>query len=129
MRFQVGPFTYSVRRVSGYIEFNGQRLLGLADHEQHELLISDRVNLTQQVQVLGHEIMEAWIYQHGAPRDKESACDLFGTALTAFTMDLMRVMGMEMLFDHRVTPEGHGEAKPREQPTASSSTRPRRRRP
>lgn len=91
MNCRVGPFDYRVRFVDGYIRFEGDDCLGLCDNDRHELLVSDRVGPAQQLQVLCHEYMEAWLYHFGRnPRDKEDWCDLFGLAMTQFVMDLAR---------------------------------------
>jgi len=83
MQLRVGPFTYRVRLVAGYIDHGGQRCLGLCDNEQGELLISDRAGPRQRLQILGHEYMEAWLYHFGGQQPgKEDYCDLLGLALT-----------------------------------------------
>jgi hypothetical protein len=101
MNFRVGPYLYRVRSVEGYIEHEGESCLGLCDNERHELLISDQASETQQVQVLCHEYIEAWLYHFGQklPRlkeqDKEAYCDLFGLAMTQFVLDLMHTLRVE----------------------------------
>jgi len=88
MRLRVGPFTYQVRWLAGYIEYAGERCLGLCDNEQHALLISDRASPMQQLQVLCHEYMEAWVYHFAGERpSKEDYCDLFGLAMAQLIAD------------------------------------------
>ncbi len=88
MDFKVGPYIYRVTMARGYLELDGQRCLGLCDHEQHALEVSDQCSPAQRVQVICHEYMEAWLYHFGhAGMDKEAYCDLFGLAMTQFAMD------------------------------------------
>jgi hypothetical protein len=97
MNFRVGPFVYRVVRVAGYIEHGGELCLGLCDNERHELRISDQASEAQQVQIICHEYMEAWLF-HFAPhlagdvQAKEQWCDLFGLAMTQFVLDLVRTL-------------------------------------
>lgn len=91
MILRVGPFLYRVRFVDGYIEHEGEKCLGLCDNDAHELLVSTTTHEAQQIQVICHEYMEAWLYHFGANiRDKEDYCDLFGMAMTQFVLDLTR---------------------------------------
>lgn len=93
MEFRVGPYVYTVRQVAGYIDHEGESCLGLCDNHRHELLISDQASPAQQLQVLCHEFMEAWVYHFGANlSDKEDYCDLFGLAMTQFVLDLVADM-------------------------------------
>ena len=88
MDFKVGPYTYRVTMARGYLGLDGQRCLGLCDHERHLLEVSDQCSPAQRVQVICHEYMEAWLYHFGhAGMDKEAYCDLFGLAMTQFAMD------------------------------------------
>ncbi len=96
MLLKVGPFVYRVVLVAGYIEHDGEDCLGLCDNETHELFISDRCSTAQQVQVIAHEYMEAWIYHFGRDgMDKEAWCDLFGLAMTQFVLDLMQTLRLD----------------------------------
>ncbi|MEX0653111.1 MAG: hypothetical protein WD534_14375 [Phycisphaeraceae bacterium] len=91
MILRVGPFLYRVRFVDGYIDHEGEKCLGLCDNDAHELLVSTVVSEAQQIQVISHEYMEAWLYHFGASvTDKEDYCDLFGMAMTQFVLDLTR---------------------------------------
>jgi hypothetical protein len=88
MQLRVGPFIYQVRWVEDYIDYAGQRCLGLCDNEQHELIVSTQTGPMQQVQVLCHEYMEAWVYHFaGEKPTKEDYCDLFGLAMTQLVDD------------------------------------------
>ena len=93
MRLKVGPYIYTVRLVEGAIEHEGDRCLGLCDNERHEILVADVATEVQQVQVICHEYMEAWIYHfasHLADDDaKESFCDLFGVAMAQCMLDFI----------------------------------------
>lgn len=96
MLLKVGPFVYHVRLVAGFIRHEGEDCLGLCDNESHELFVSDRCSPAQQVQVICHEYMEAWIYHFGQDgMDKEAWCDLFGLAMTQFVIDLMQTLRMD----------------------------------
>ena len=104
MILRVGPFNYRVRFVEGYIDHEGQPCLGLCDNDTHELFISTVPGLAQQIQVIGHEYLEAWIYHFGANlKDKEDYCDLFGLALAQFVLDLTHQL-------HRFSQTGAGAA-------------------
>lgn len=102
MHLHVGPFVYQVKTVSGYITYQGQRCLGLCDNDRHELLISDQSSSAQQIQVICHEYMEAWLYHFAqSSLDKEAYCDLFGLAMTQFLIDLAQSLDEAALPDHR----------------------------
>ncbi|MEX2545642.1 MAG: hypothetical protein WD316_11005 [Phycisphaeraceae bacterium] len=89
MLLRVGPFLYRVHFVDGYIDHEGQPCLGLCDNDTHELFISTVPDLAQQLQVIGHEYLEAWIYHFGTGAgDKEAYCDLFGLAMAQLMLDL-----------------------------------------
>ncbi len=96
MMMRVGPYLYRVKRVEGYIWHEGHRCLGLCDNDQHELLVSDVPSQAQQVQVICHEYIEAWLYHFGGALNehvaKEAMCDLFGMAMAQFAMDYMHQM-------------------------------------
>ena len=93
MHLRVGPFIYRVEKVAGYVEFEGEDCLGLCDNDTQVLYVSQRCSTAQQIQVLCHEYMEAWIYNFGQGElDKEAWCDLFGLAMTQFVMDLMQTL-------------------------------------
>ena len=48
-------------------------------------------SFAQQIQIICHEYMEAWLYHFGQPEpDKEAYCDLFGMAMAQFVMDFIR---------------------------------------
>lgn len=109
MILRVGPFLYRVRFVDGYIDHEGERCLGLCDNDAHELLVSTVVSEAQQIQVISHEYMEAWLYHFGANvRDKEDYCDLFGMAMTQFVLDLTRQLQQPV--DGAETPSGDAAA-------------------
>ena len=100
MQLRVGPFCYRVQFVDGYIHHDGQRCLGLCDNDQHVLYVANVVDKAQQIQVLCHEYMEAWLYQFGADLnddhaalDKEQLCDLCGLAMTQFALDWVHQAG------------------------------------
>jgi len=93
MNLRVGPFVYRVRFVEGLIEHEGRQCLGLCDNDAHVILVARHGNEAQQIQVVCHEYMEAWVYHFGqGMTDKEAMCDLFGMAMTQFTLDLMHQM-------------------------------------
>ena len=93
---RVGPYLYCVKYVKGYLWHEGQRCLGLCDNDQHKLLVSDVPSQAQQVQVICHEYIEAWLYHFGGQLNehaqKEMMCDLFGMAMAQFAMDYMQQM-------------------------------------
>ena len=93
MRFRVGPYIYKVELVHGYIEHEGERCLGLCDNETHVLQVSDVAAEAQQIQIICHEYMEAWIYHFGEHLAnlpaKEAFCDLFGMAMAQCMMDFV----------------------------------------
>lgn len=93
MNLRVGPFVYRVQFVEGLIEHEGRQCLGLCDNDAHVILVARHGNEAQQIQVVCHEYMEAWVYHFGqGMTDKEAMCDLFGMAMTQFTLDLMHQM-------------------------------------
>lgn len=93
MNLRVGPFVYRVQFVEGLIEHEGRQCLGLCDNDAHVILVARHGSEAQQVQVVCHEYMEAWVYHFGqGMTDKEAMCDLFGMAMTQFTLDLMHQM-------------------------------------
>lgn len=137
MHLKVGPFVYRVVFVEGFVEHDGAECLGLCDHERHEITISRSVSEAQQIQVIGHEYMEAWVYHFGADladdaAQKERWCDLFGAAMTQFVMDLVRTMREAGATDGWTEPEAEagppaaatGQAPPTRR--AGVSTKPRR---
>ncbi|MEM1027367.1 MAG: hypothetical protein AAGJ38_04725 [Planctomycetota bacterium] len=96
MHLRVGPFVYRVEKVAGYVQHDGEDCLGLCDNDEHVLWLSERCSTAQQIQVLCHEYMEAWLYHFGqGVSDKEDWCDLFGLAMTQFVMDLMQTLRLE----------------------------------
>jgi len=96
MLLRVGPFVYRVEKVAGYVEHEGEDCLGLCDNDEHILWLSERCSTAQQIQVLCHEYMEAWLYHFGqGVSDKEDWCDLFGLAMTQFVVDLMQTLRLE----------------------------------
>ena len=112
MLLRVGPFVYRVEKVAGYIRFDGEECLGLCDNEAQVLYVSRRCSTAQQIQVLCHEYMEAWIYNFGQGElDKEAWCDLFGLAMTQFVMDLMQSLREQgaSLWDDAAVPQERGE--------------------
>lgn len=110
MNLRVGPYLYRVRFVHGYIEHEGQPCLGLCDNDQHELLISDQISEAQQIQVIGHEYMEAWLYHFGQNlKDKEDYCDLFGIAMAQLVMDLVHQMRLDA--SELLKPPANADAK------------------
>ena len=89
MILRVGAFLYRVNFVEGYIDHQGQQCLGLCDNDAHEITDSTVPGLAQQVQVICHEYMEAWLFHFGqGVSDKEDYCDLFGIAMAQFVLDL-----------------------------------------
>ncbi len=98
MIMRVGPFLYRVEFVDDYITHEGQPCLGLCDNDAQVLYVARIGSEAQQIQVLCHEYMEAWMYQFGpdvaepdnrVTIDKEALCDLCGLAMTQFAVDLM----------------------------------------
>lgn len=89
MILRVGPYLYRVNFVPDYIQHEGQPCLGLCDNDQQLITVCQRVSEAEQIQVLCHEYMEAWLYHFGrSTRDKEDYCDLFGMAMAQFITDL-----------------------------------------
>ncbi|MFA9477611.1 hypothetical protein ACERK3_04810 [Phycisphaerales bacterium AB-hyl4] len=108
MILRVGPFLYRVRFVDSYIEHEGEKCLGLCDNDAHELLVSTVVTEAQQIQVISHEYMEAWLFHFGENvADKEDYCDLFGMAMTQFVLDLTRQLQQPATQD---TPDASADA-------------------
>lgn len=89
MILRVGPFLYRVHFVEDELVHEGERCLGLCDNETHDIYVAAGTSFAQQVQIICHEYMEAWLYHfgHGEP-SKEAYCDLFGMAMAQFVMDL-----------------------------------------
>lgn len=118
MILRVGAFLYRVEFVPGYIIHEGERCLGLCDNDAHTIQVSTLTSLAQQVQVICHEYMEAWLYHFGQDmHDKESYCDLFGMAMTQFVLDLTHQLhafatagGAEAQHDDRSIPKDEAPA-------------------
>ena len=106
MMLRVGPFLYRVRFVQRELWLDGERCLGICDNETHEIFVASHLSFAQQVQVICHEYMEAWLYHFGpagggrgrpdepggaagAHGQKEAYCDVFGMAMAQFVMDLI----------------------------------------
>ncbi|MFP4145731.1 MAG: hypothetical protein ACLFV3_11370 [Phycisphaeraceae bacterium] len=107
MHLRVGPYVYRVHFVPGHIRHEGENCLGLCDNEKHEIYVSTEGSLAQQIQVVGHEYMEAWLYHFGQNlADKEDYCDLFGLAMTQFVLDLIR----QLREDAAAAPPGWADA-------------------
>lgn len=68
MILRIGPFLYRVHFVEDTIYHEGERCLGLCDNEKHEIHVATQMSFAQQVQVICHEYMEAWVYHFGQPR-------------------------------------------------------------
>ena len=95
MILRVGPFLYRVHFVEEELVHEGERCLGLCDNETHDIYVAANTSFAQQIQIISHEYMEAWIYHFGQSEpDKEAYCDIFGMAMAQFIMDLVRQ------FDH-----------------------------
>ena len=96
MMLRVGPYLYRVEPVHGYINHQGKKCLGLCDNDRHVLLVSDVATEAQQVQVICHEYIEAWLHHFGREfkrlPGKEALCDLFGLAMTQFALDFIHEM-------------------------------------
>lgn len=94
MQMRVGPFVYRIETVQGYIEHEGNQCLGLCDYDRQILFVSDVGSEAQQVQVLCHEYIEAWLHHFGGNLkdlpEKEQLCDLFGLAMTQFALDFVQ---------------------------------------
>lgn len=89
MILRVGPYLYRVNFIPDYVEHQGTQCLGLCDNDEQVITVSQRVSEAEQIQVLCHEYMEAWLYHFGrSTRDKEDYCDLFGMAMAQFISDL-----------------------------------------
>jgi len=89
MILRVGPYLYRVNFIPDYVEHQGTQCLGLCDNDEQVITVSQRVSEAEQIQVLCHEYMEAWLYHFGrSTRDKEDYCDLFGMAMAQFVTDL-----------------------------------------
>ena len=92
MNLRVGPYVYRVEYVPDYIEHEGRACLGLCDNERHVLYVAAVASEAQQIQVLCHEYMEAWLYHFGPDlpqRAKERLCDVCGLAMTQFALDFV----------------------------------------
>jgi len=90
MQVSVGPLTYRVRLVRGYVFHDGEPCYGLCDHRRRLILISDVLDEVQRVQVFCHELLHAW-WRHcpGRIDDEESVAELVGLAMTRFIMEVI----------------------------------------
>lgn len=99
MNLRIGPYVYRVHQVTGYLMHEGRQCLGLCDNDRHEIFVSDVPSESQQVQVVCHEYMEAWLYHFGQDLvddpAKEAWCDLFGMAMAQFAFDFIRSAAAE----------------------------------
>jgi len=107
MIMRVGPYLYRVQSVHGYIHHKGRKCLGLSDNDRHVLLVSDAASEAQQVQIVCHEYVEAWLHHFGGElKDmpcKEAVCDLMGMAMTQFALDFIRQTQSPDQSDDRAT--------------------------
>ena len=115
MILRVGPYHYRIKLVEGYIVYEGKNCLGLCDNDRHEILVSDIANESQQVQIICHEYMEAWIYHFAdhlaCEPAKEAFCDLFGLAMTQCILDFVSQFRRVQSNDTSVDPcEGPGSS-------------------
>lgn len=117
MNLRVGPYIYRVHQVPGYLEHDGRQCLGLCDNERHEIFVSDVPNESQQVQIVCHEYMEAWMYHFGHDMiehpAKEAMCDLFGMAMAQFAFDFMHAAGNSLPSFANMSPKPSPPAPPR----------------
>ena len=89
MELNIGPFIYRVYLWHGLIEHEGQQCIGLCDHDQRCVLISDTVSDEQRMQVLCHEAWHAWRHHFaGQSKTAEGEADLVGLVLVGLIKDL-----------------------------------------
>jgi len=89
MQFHVGPFVYNAYLVRGHITHQGRQCLGLCQHEERRVLVSDRLDPVEQFQVLCHELWHAWHHRFATDdAGDEPLADLVGIAMTQLATDL-----------------------------------------
>lgn len=77
MKFQVGPWTYTVKITRGALRCAGvdEECAGLFVWRDREILISGKLPVTSRVDVLIHELRHAWREHFGAGLNIEDECN------------------------------------------------------
>lgn len=94
MLIPVGPFSYRVELVQGYLTGPGQRrCLGLTFPDRYLIQVSDVPPAAKRLAVLWHEITHAWKEELDisgqAALDDESIANLIGLAMAAMPVKLL----------------------------------------
>lgn len=89
MELHIGPYVYKVYLWRGLIDHEGQKCLGLCDHDQQCVLVSDTVSGDRRLQVLCHEAWHAWRHHFGSQDSTlEGEADLVGLMMVQLMKDL-----------------------------------------
>lgn len=87
MRFRVGPWTYGVEITDNELQNDeGQPAWGVCDWSNRTIRISNKLPVRQRLDLLLHELREAWWEHLGRPGDREADCN----QVASFTADAMR---------------------------------------
>lgn len=89
----VGPFSYRVRLIKGYVLASGPKGLGLCDVDRCEIIISDIPQIKKRISLLWHEIAHAWKWEldihQSESLDDEATANLIGLAMAGTPVNLI----------------------------------------
>lgn len=87
IRFNVGPWAYSVRVVDRLKDEHGTPIMGRADLDSLSLLIDSSIKPEARMAVILHELRHAWGYHFPTASDPEQEADFSATMMAAFMRD------------------------------------------
>jgi hypothetical protein len=93
MRVDVGPLSYEVHLVRGWVVYRGEPCYGLCDHLKRRILIADVLDASQRMHVFVHELIHAWwavIPGTVDLNDEEAVADLAAMAVTRWLLAVER---------------------------------------
>lgn len=88
MKFNVGPYSYSLKIAKGKIVSSGHECFGATVEGDREILISADCPPGERLRVLTRQLMFAWTYAAGTPTTTQDWCDLSAMALKSLMRDL-----------------------------------------
>jgi hypothetical protein len=100
MRFNVGPWVYTLKITAAQIVEDGELLNGQADEGAREIRIAGTVIPEARLDVLLHELRHCWEFHFPVPRDAEEEANFTASIAAAAMQDLqlqggrMALMGM-----------------------------------
>lgn len=88
---------YQLQLHPGRLHFQGERCLGLCNHDQRTLLIAGDLPPDEMFEVMCHEYWHAFAHTYGHfAHDEESSADLFALATRQFMQSLRRAGVMKL---------------------------------